>query len=49
MAALREQGIDKLAEVKTARMQSDGAISVIRHGPQAGGSPARKDGPLNAP
>lgn len=30
MAALREHGIDKLAEVKMARMESDGAISVIR-------------------
>jgi uncharacterized membrane protein YcaP (DUF421 family) len=30
MAHLREQGIDKLAEVKIARMEADGAISVIR-------------------
>jgi uncharacterized membrane protein YcaP (DUF421 family) len=30
MASLREQGIDKLADVKMARMEADGAISVIR-------------------
>lgn len=30
MASLREQGIDKLADVKIARMEPDGHISVIR-------------------
>jgi len=30
MASLREHGIDKLAEVKMARMEPDGGISVIR-------------------
>jgi uncharacterized membrane protein YcaP (DUF421 family) len=30
MASLREQGIDKLADVKIARMEADGQISVIR-------------------
>ena len=30
MAGLREQGVDKLAEVKMARMEPDGSISVIR-------------------
>jgi uncharacterized membrane protein YcaP (DUF421 family) len=30
MANLREQGIDKLADVKMARMEPDGVISVIR-------------------
>jgi len=30
MAGLREHGIDKLADVKIARMEPDGAISVIR-------------------
>jgi len=30
MARLREQGIDKLADVKIARMEADGDISVIR-------------------
>ena len=30
MAVLREQGIDKLADVKMARMEPDGQISVIR-------------------
>jgi uncharacterized membrane protein YcaP (DUF421 family) len=33
MACLREQGVDKLADVKIARMEPDGQISVIRHGP----------------
>jgi uncharacterized membrane protein YcaP (DUF421 family) len=36
MAHLREQGVDKLADVKMARMEPDGAISVIRVGRQAG-------------
>ena len=31
MASLREQGIDKLADVKIARMEADGHISVIRY------------------
>lgn len=31
MAHLREQGVDKLADVKIARMEADGAISVIRN------------------
>jgi uncharacterized membrane protein YcaP (DUF421 family) len=35
MANLREQGIDKLAQVKLARMEPDGRISVIRY-PHAG-------------
>lgn len=30
MASLRSQGIDKLADVKIARMEPDGGISVIR-------------------
>lgn len=30
MAALRQQGIEKLAEVKMARMESDGSVTVIR-------------------
>lgn len=30
MAGLRTQGIDKLAEVRMARMEADGSISVIR-------------------
>lgn len=30
MASLREHGIEKLADVKMARMEADGAISVIR-------------------
>jgi uncharacterized membrane protein YcaP (DUF421 family) len=31
MASLREQGIDKLAQVKIARMEADGHISIIRN------------------
>lgn len=42
MAALREHGVDKLAEVKIARMEPDGVISVIRM-PQA--DDAADDGP----
>lgn len=37
MAALREHGVDKLAEVKMARMESDGTISVIRQTPPEDG------------
>jgi uncharacterized membrane protein YcaP (DUF421 family) len=37
MACLREQGIDKLADVKFARLEADGQISVIRE-PRAAGS-----------
>lgn len=33
MAALREQGVDKLADVKMARMEADGRISVIKTAP----------------
>jgi uncharacterized membrane protein YcaP (DUF421 family) len=32
MAALREQGIEKVAEVKLATMESDGQISVVKNG-----------------
>jgi uncharacterized membrane protein YcaP (DUF421 family) len=32
MSRLRENGIDKLSDVKFARMEGDGDISVIRHG-----------------
>jgi uncharacterized membrane protein YcaP (DUF421 family) len=31
MASLREHGIDKLADVKMARMEADGGITVIRN------------------
>jgi uncharacterized membrane protein YcaP (DUF421 family) len=31
MAKLREQGIDKLEDVKAATMESDGEISVVKH------------------
>ncbi len=44
MAALRAQGIGKLAEVKMARMESDGAISVIRQDRQAAGGSGRRGG-----
>jgi uncharacterized membrane protein YcaP (DUF421 family) len=30
MACLREQGVDKLGDVKVARMEPDGQVSVIR-------------------
>ena len=33
MASLRSHGIDKLADVKMARMEPDGGISVIREAP----------------
>lgn len=39
MASLREQGIDKLADVKMARMEPDGQISVIRAGKAQGDAP----------
>ncbi len=32
MAALREQGVEKVAEVKLATMESDGQISVVKNG-----------------
>ena len=32
MAALREQGVEKVEDVKLAIMDSDGYISVIRNG-----------------
>jgi len=38
MAGLREHGIDKLADVKIARMEPDGAISVIRARDDRGGA-----------
>lgn len=43
MAALREHGIDKLADVKIARMEPDGVISVIRY-PQPGSRDVGDDG-----
>jgi uncharacterized membrane protein YcaP (DUF421 family) len=36
LACLREQGIDKLEQVKFARMEADGQISVIRKGASRG-------------
>jgi uncharacterized membrane protein YcaP (DUF421 family) len=46
MAALRAQGVGKLAEVKIARMESDGTISVIRApgADDAAGTTARRGG-----
>ena len=40
MAHLREQGIDKLADVKLARMEPDGRISVIRYAGAPDAEPA---------
>lgn len=50
MASLREQGIDKLADVKMARMEADGAISVIRIEPGPGDSsgPSKRN-PVSGP
>jgi uncharacterized membrane protein YcaP (DUF421 family) len=43
MAMLREQGIDKLADVEFARIESDGEISVIRrHAPAPAGFAANQ-------
>ncbi|BAL95848.1 DUF421 domain-containing protein [Rubrivivax gelatinosus] len=42
MSRLRENGIEKLAEVKYARIESDGDISVIRV--QSGGEDGRRAG-----
>jgi uncharacterized membrane protein YcaP (DUF421 family) len=39
MAALREHGVDKLEQVKMARMEADGGITVIREG---GGDAGRR-------
>lgn len=44
-AKLREQGIEKLSDVKVAYLEGDGQISVIRHEPgQSGGRSARIPG-----
>lgn len=43
MAKLRDQGVEHLADVKRATMESDGTVSVIRYdGGQAGSRNARK-------
>lgn len=42
MAKLREQGVERLDQVKRATMESDGVVTVIRHdggGPRARSSP----------
>lgn len=46
MGRLREHGVDKLAEVKMARMESDGDISVLRYADadDASASPPRGAG-----
>lgn len=41
LACLREQGIDKLADVKFARMEADGQVSVIRATRDHDGPPPR--------
>lgn len=38
---LREQGIDKLKDVKSAKLEGDGHISVIRHDPEASRTPRK--------
>jgi uncharacterized membrane protein YcaP (DUF421 family) len=45
MACLREQGIDKLADVKIARMEADGQISVIRRAGMEPATPQRSESP----
>jgi uncharacterized membrane protein YcaP (DUF421 family) len=45
MALLREQGIDKLADVKIARMEPDGRVSVIRETQAASDQPVRHERP----
>jgi uncharacterized membrane protein YcaP (DUF421 family) len=45
MAKLREEGIEKLEDVKAVTMEGDGEISVIKKGPDAG----RPGGPKNIP
>jgi uncharacterized membrane protein YcaP (DUF421 family) len=50
MSALREQGIDKLHQVKIARMEADGHISVIRQKDDSrseDGQPPRKQVPIS--
>lgn len=43
MANLREHGVEKLAEVKMARLETDGVLSVIRQPPgEPGGSAPRR-------
>lgn len=46
MAALREHGVDKLEQVKMARMEADGGITVIREGgsEQESGASRRRAG-----
>jgi uncharacterized membrane protein YcaP (DUF421 family) len=42
---LREQGIDNIADVKIAYLESDGQISVIRNSPEADSKPPRRELP----
>ena len=46
MSSLREQGVDKLEDVKRARMEPNGRLSVIKEEGAAGGEPRR---PLPSP
>ena len=46
MVLLREHGVDKLADVKVARMEPDGQISVIREGR---GAPTAAQSPRHEP
>lgn len=48
MACLREQGIDKLADVKMARLEPDGSISVIRRRSEEASSPPRQERGIGA-
>ena len=42
---LREQGIEKMADVKAAYLEGDGQISVIRNSPESGSKPPRRELP----
>jgi uncharacterized membrane protein YcaP (DUF421 family) len=43
---LREQGLEKLADVKAAYLEGDGQISVIKRTDEGGGARDTKQGPL---
>ena len=42
LAKLREQGVERVEDVKRATMESDGTVSVIRRSGEGGGRPKRK-------
>ncbi len=46
MSKLRQEGVEKLAEVKVARMECDGELSVIRHSQTQDKAPKSQQRPL---